>query len=138
MFESLTAYLPKLGISDYGEWIVDRENDGTPEHPIQFPWVLYGETVQELENAIYQFVDDHEDLGLIQYGEILEKSDLKWDMNSMRNADVSKLDGATVMALLLGAVRAERFCDGALLGFCESGCITKWLKRLKELDDGKC
>ena len=36
---------------------------------------------------------------------------------AMSGADVSELDGQAVMALLLGAVRAERFCDGALLGF---------------------
>lgn len=136
MYETLTAFIPKLDKSEYGEWIVDRENDGTPEHPIQFPWVLYGKTVQGLEKAIYQFVDDHEELGLRQYSEILEKNGLKWDMHSMSNADVSKLDGITVMSLLLGAVRAERFCDGALLSFCKSGCVSRWLSRLKEIDDG--
>ena len=40
------------------------------------------------------------------------------------------------MALLMGAVRAERFCDGALKEFVENGSITKWLERLKEID--KC
>jgi len=36
----------------------------------------------------------------------------------------------------MGAVRAERFCDGALKEFVENGSITKWLERLKEID--KC
>ena len=49
-------------------------------------------------------------------------------------ADVSALDGKTVFALLLGAVRAERFCDGALMYFCESGCVLRWLERLRETD----
>ena len=40
------------------------------------------------------------------------------------------------MALLLGAVRAERFCDGALLGFFEDGSIRRWLLRLREIDNG--
>lgn len=39
------------------------------------------------------------------------------------------------MALLLGAVRAERFCDGALLGFFEDGSIRRWLVRLREIDE---
>ena len=52
----------------------------------------------------------------------------------MESADVSALDGQTVMALLVGAVRAERFCDGALLGFLESGCVERWLRRLREID----
>lgn len=41
----------------------------------------------------------------------------------MSAKDVSVLDGKCVMAMLLGAVRAERFCDGALLGFFKKGCI---------------
>lgn len=53
----------------------------------------------------------------------------------MKRADVSTFDGKTVMALLLSAVRAERFCDGVLLGLCKDGSVIKWLERLKELDD---
>ena len=39
------------------------------------------------------------------------------------------------MALIIGAVRAERFCDGALLDFLDTGCILKWLQRLEEIDE---
>ena len=52
----------------------------------------------------------------------------------MSGTDVSELDGRAVMALLLGAVRAERFCDGALLGFFGDGSMRRWLLRLKEID----
>ena len=54
----------------------------------------------------------------------------------MSGADVSDFGGRTVMALLPGAVRAERFCDGALLGFLEDGSIIRWLLRLREIDNG--
>lgn len=135
MYESLTQYTDKLSAEEPGKWIVDNKNEGTPEHPIQFPFVLYGETVRNLEQAIYEFVESHEELGLRGYGEILEKNGIKWDMNSMSDADVSSLDGVVVMALLLGAVRAERFCDGALLHFVENGCVLRWIQRLKELDN---
>ena len=53
----------------------------------------------------------------------------------MSGTDVSELDGQAVTALLLGAVRAERFCDGALLGFFEDGSMRRWLLRLREIDD---
>ena len=53
----------------------------------------------------------------------------------MRNADVSTLDGITIMALLVGVIRAERFCDGILLDFFKDGTIISWLKRLKEIDE---
>lgn len=62
-----------------------------------------------MENAIYRFIDEHKEMELTRYGDILEKSDIKWDAQSMKHADVSALDGRTVMALLVGAVRAERF-----------------------------
>ena len=32
----------------------------------------------------------------------------------MSIVDVSRIDGQGVMALIMAAVRAERFCDGAL------------------------
>ena len=51
----------------------------------------------------------------------------------MSVANVSALDGQCVMALIMGAVRAERFCDGALLEFFKDGSIKKWLERLNEI-----
>ena len=43
--------------------------------------------------------------------------------------------GQCVMALIVGAVRAERFCDGALLTFFTDGSIRRWLERLKEINE---
>ena len=134
MYEELTKYLPKLHNAHFGEWIIDNKNDGSPEHPKQFPFVDYGPEVTEFMYAVYRFVDEHKSMNLTQYSEILKESNLEWESDSMKNADPSVLDGRTVMALIVGAIRAERFCDGALLEFCEKGCITKWLTRLKQID----
>lgn len=135
MYESLTSLLPKLQGAKYGDWIIDKENDGSPEHPKQLSFVVYERAVTDLETAIYRLIDDHKEIELTRYGDILGAANIKWDTQSMRYADVSALDGKTVMALLVGAVRAERFCDGALLAFCEDGSVAKWLQRLKELDE---
>lgn len=35
MYESLTKYLLEFPGDEKGTWIIDNENDGTPEHPIQ-------------------------------------------------------------------------------------------------------
>ena len=51
---------------------------------------------------------------------------------------VDDLDAKCVVALIYGAIRAERFCDGAILAFLKDGTIVRWLERLKTLDaDGK-
>lgn len=132
-FEILTKYLSQLGEDEIGTWFIDRENDGTPEHPIQMPFVTYSEMVHHFIDDVYTFVDENKDFELNHYYSILEQNGLEWGLKSMSEADVSHLDGKCVMALIVGAVRAERFCDGALLGFFKDGSIKKWLERLKEV-----
>lgn len=33
MYESLTVLINEIKTDSIGEWIVDKENDGSPEHP---------------------------------------------------------------------------------------------------------
>ena len=134
-FENLIKYLPLLEDDNFGTWIIDRENDGTLKHPIQMPFVNYSEMVHNFIKDVYDFEEKNKDFELTRYGEILEKNGLEWGSKSMSEADVSSLDGQCIMALIMGAVRAERFCDGALLGFFKDGSIKKWLERLKEIQE---
>lgn len=135
MFESLTKHLPAIENAEgFGNWVVDRDSKGTMNDPIKMPYVNYETTVADVEQAIYDFVDEHPEYELTHYRDILERNGLEWGSQAMSGADVSELDGQAVMALLLGAVRAERFCDGALLGFFEDGSMRRWLLRLKEVD----
>jgi hypothetical protein len=136
MYEKLTAYIPRLQSDEFGKWFIDTKNDGTPEHPYQMPYVDYTDTVVGLEKEVYEFMDSHPEFGLNRYQDILKENGLEWSTDSMSTADVSGLDGKAVMALLLGADRAERFCDGALLRFCRNGSILRWLTRLQEIDAG--
>ena len=133
-FENLIKYLLLLEDDNIGTWIIDRENDGSPEHPIQMPFVNYSEMVHDFIKDVYDFEEKNKDFELTRYGEILEKNGLEWGSKSMSEADVSSLDGQCIMALIMGAVRAERFCDGALLGVFKDGSIKKWLERLKKID----
>lgn len=135
MFESLTKHLPAIENAEgFGNWVVDRGSKGTMDDPIEMPYVNYGTTVADVEQAIYDFVDEHPEYELAHYRDILERNGLEWGSQAMSGADVSELDGQAVMALLLGAVRAERFCDGALLGFFGDGSMRRWLLRLKGID----
>jgi hypothetical protein len=137
VFEGLTKHLPAIEKAErFGNWVVDRESKGTMDDPIQMPYVDYETTVTNVEQAIYDFADEHPEYELTHYRDILERNGLEWGSQAMSIADVSDLDGQAVMALLLGAVRAERFCDGALLGFFEDGSIRRWLLRLREIDNG--
>lgn len=135
MFESLTKHLPAIENAEgFGNWVVDRESKGAMNDPIKMPYVNYGTTVADVEQAIYDFVDEHSEYELTHYHDILERDGLEWSSQAMSGADVSELDGQAMMALLLGAVRAERFCDGALLDFFEDGSMRRWLLRLKGID----
>ena len=136
MYGELTDILGELPQGEYGHWIMDHENDGSPEHPIQMPFVSYSGFVRKFMDAVYSFEKAHPEYGLNQYRDILEQNGIEWGSASMDAVDVSDKDGICVMALLLGATRAERFCDGALLGFFQKGSIQRWLERLKEIDAG--
>ena len=136
MYEQLTDILGELPQEEYGSWIIDRENDGSPEHPIQMPFVSYSGLVRKLMDAVFTFEKNHPEYGLNRDRDILEQNGIKWGNVSMDAVNVANKDGICVMALLLGAVRTERFCDGALLGFFQKGSIQRWLERLKEIDGG--
>ena len=133
-FSELTKYIPMIEQNEIGHWQIDRENDGTPEYPIQFPFVIYSEMVNQFVHDVYALVDQHPEWELNHYGQILEENGLRWDSKSMSGAIVEDLDARCICALLVGAVRAERFCDGALMSFFKDGSIKRWLQRLAELD----
>lgn len=135
IYKALTDYLPEIQHRSYGEWVVDRESKGTAEDPIQMPYVSYSRMVRRFQNDVYDFMENHPEYELHNYQKILEEHNIQWGTKPMQEADVTALDGKCIMALLMGAVRAERFSEGALLNFFERGTIEKWLLRLKEVDN---
>ena len=136
-FDFLTKYISQIESDDIGKWKIDHENDGTPAHPIQFPFVIFSEMVHHFIDDVYALVDQYPEWELNHYGQILEENGLQWSKDSMSEAIVEDLDARCICALLVGAVRAERFCDGALMSFFENGSITRWLNRLKAIDEEK-
>ena len=40
-YDDLIRFIPAIKDDNFGKWIVDHENNGTSEHPIQFPFVNY-------------------------------------------------------------------------------------------------
>ena len=78
MYESLTKYLLEFPGDEKGMWIIDRENDGTPEHPIQMPYVNYSKLVRNFTADVYSFVEAHKEMELNHYSDILEANGIKW------------------------------------------------------------
>lgn len=134
-YSVLTKYINLLKNDNVGEWNCDKENDGSAERPMHLPFVIYSITVDKLADDIYKFAKESDEIVPSNYAEILQANGIEWNSDSMIKADVSVLDAQCILALLIASLRAERFCDGALLGFIESGAVTRWLKRLQELDE---
>ena len=134
-YSALTKYINLLKNDNAGEWICDKENDGSSERPIHVPFVSYSIAVNNLADDIYKFAKESDEIVPSNYAEILQANGIEWNSDSMIKADASVLDAQCILALLIASLRAERFCDGALLGFIKSGAVTRWLKRLQELDE---
>ena len=134
-YSALTKYINLLKNNNAGEWICDKENDGSSERPIHVTFVSYSIAVNNLADDIYKFAKESNEIVPSKYAEILQANGIEWGYDSMMQADASELDAQCILALLIASLRAERFCDGALLGFIESGAVARWLKRLQELDE---
>ena len=59
MFQELTGFIERLDSEEHGNWVIDKENDGSQEHPIQMPYVNYGREAIAFKDAVYKFVDEH-------------------------------------------------------------------------------
>ncbi|MDM5319177.1 DUF6508 domain-containing protein [Bacillus pumilus] len=133
-FKVLTNYISMLQGDDIGEWVIDQENDGTAEHPIQMPYVNHSETVCRFIEDVYTFAEQHQEMELTRYSEILKENGIEGGTNDMENVDISNLNAQCVLALIMGVVRAERFCDGVILDFFKIGNMLKCLERLDCLE----
>ena len=137
MYERLISYLPDLEgeHQQFGEWIIDQKNDGSPEHPFHMPFVRFGPVMEGIYNAVYDIVEQHRELDLFSYQDILKARGIDWDGRQMKEVDVSEWDAQGVLALMLGIIRADRFSEGTFKAFQENGCYAKWIRRLKEIED---
>lgn len=104
------------------------------EHPKHFPYMADSRLVNQFNVDVHDFVSAHPEWELTHYQEIMKDSGIQWSSESMSGAVIEDLDGRCICALLVGAVRAERFCDGVLMRFFRNGSISRWLHRLQELD----
>ena len=136
-FEILTKYIPQIKTDNFGEWIEDHEHDGTIENPNCMPYVQYSDTIDAFIHDVYRFKDTNKDFELERYREIMQEYSKELKCESVVDADPALLNERCITALIMYAMRAEHFCDGALIGFLESGKMVKWLERLYEIDNAE-
>ena len=71
---------------------------------------------------------------LERFDEILHKHNINFTNYPKTEAEYAELDGQTVLCWLIREFRANRFSEGSLLNFAESGELIISLKKLKDID----
>ena len=125
-YKLVTDHIKKLSNIKYGEWISEETTEG-----INMPMISYDKSVYDFLFDLDRFIAQNPD---IDYVSILNKAKIKNEINAFVGVDFSKLSIEEIFAMILGTIRADRFCEGALLATFESGHILRWMKRIKELD----
>ena len=127
-YYNLTKFLPIFSAELFGEWLVC--DVGTAENEFYLPAVSYTDEVDNFASAVRMYIDDHPFLQ--NYQRILNANNIETE--TIKDIDVSNLDGDCVCAMIVANVLAEKFCEGAILKSCKDKTFVKWLERLKELD----
>lgn len=78
VYKPLTKYLAYIENDSFGEWVVDRKSKGTPEDPIQMPYVEFSDMVKAFEKDVYDFSDKHPEYELNRYSDILRENGIEW------------------------------------------------------------
>lgn len=76
-FDILTKYMTMIQVDIIGEWVFDKENDGTPERPIQMAFVNYSEMMRNFINNVCTFEENDKDMELTRYSDILKENGLE-------------------------------------------------------------
>lgn len=134
-FRVLTKYIARLDTANSpGDCVADAENAGIQECSARFSSTDHGELMAAFVKDFSQFSEAHPEYELIRYKEILEKNGSGWSSDEMRSAEFHRFDEQGILALIMGAIRAERFSEGTLRGFLRDGILVGWLKRLRDID----
>lgn len=130
-YESLTRYIELFQGDSFGEWVKDPHADNAPDNVIYLSHLLYSDNVSRFVSDFYRFANENRELGLNRYRTILEENGVEYSIK----ADCSSLNARCVLALIMTAIRGDRFCEGALLDALESSAVSRWLERLREIDN---
>ena len=91
------------------------------------------EPSEKMRSFVDDFYADYWD-EMQEYDAILEEAGIDPVQTNMADFDMDSLDARTVLALIMNAIRADRFCEGALEEAAKSGYLDECLYRLNEID----
>jgi len=135
MYEPLTQFIDRISPDNVGEWVTGCRFDDRSEPTMFMPAMQYSDAVSELCKALQDVVSDRAEGKSWLAPDVLAQRGIDWNTKAFREADVSTLDGEAILALLDAVFQLERFGDGLVGSFIRNGCITKWLIRLREIDE---
>ena len=131
MYEPLTRFIKMLENDEYGKWHGwNQQKEGV----LTLPFVVYSVAIHQFIDAVYEFVNGHEEWNLKCYHKIIEERCAEFQVNDVSDIKISALDGKTTVACIFSIIRGDRFCEGMLLCALEDGTIINLLKRLEEID----
>lgn len=134
-FALLTKYIEPIQKAEkLGEWVFDTGGKGTSENPIQIPFVDYDDLIYKFIEDFYEFAEKYPEYELINYKSILEENNIELDIKLMSEVKEVLIDDRCILALIMGAIRIDRFSEGSLLWCFKDGCMVKWLKKLSRYD----
>ena len=134
MFEGMTRFIPELENANnhFGEWIHNLDENGLPH---SFSYVRYIKPVYDIHEALFQFYREYPEFEMKDFLDIIKENGISSNFQSVCGADCANKDAQCMIALLYFAAYSEKWDTGVLLQFYESGCILRWLKRLREIDE---
>ena len=135
MYEPLTRYIEVLASDEIGILVGGECREGIADDPIPMLHMDYSEAVREFEQEFYAYAEAHPEYGFKEYRHVLESKGVEFDAEGFSKVDLVMSDAQTVLLMTMSIIRAERFSEGVLLEYLESGAIPAWLTRLRQLDE---
>ena len=89
--------------------------------------------VGQFVREFYFFAIDYTPADLSRYQEILLAAGLEWTEKTLRETDGKHHTATTLLALIMGSLRADYFSPGLLSQLIAAGVVDQWLECLAEL-----
>jgi len=130
-YGELTRYISILETDDGGRW-APVQGKGTEAEPMQLPFVTYLAAVYQFIKDFYLF-EEAKAPYLHQYNQLLDSQGIKLNSEYLTIERIGTFNDETVMAVIMGIIRNDRFVEGTLRHFLKNSVIELLLKQLAAL-----